>query len=74
MQLGDEPVLIFLRDADVARGLQAHDGVERGVGKVERPSVAPDDLHPARHLSLLDQCRPWRTCSRLMLTAVTRQP
>src|SRR6266540_1892890 len=54
-QLTDEPVFVPLADADVACGLEADDGVEGGVRKLERPGVASCDVHPARHPTLLDQ-------------------
>jgi len=55
VKVADEPVLVPLGDADVAGGLQAHDGIERPLGEVERPHVAPHDPYPVRHTPLLDQ-------------------
>src|SRR5919198_994383 len=55
MKVADEPVLVELANAYVAGSLQADDGVERPVGEVERPCVAPHDLYPVRHAALLDQ-------------------
>src|SRR5437764_14849950 len=55
MKVADDPVLVPLGHADVAGGLQAHDGVERPVAEVERPHVTPHDPYQVRHAPLLDQ-------------------
>ena len=46
VKLAHEPLLVLFADADVACRFQADDAVERTVGEIERPRVAPDDPHP----------------------------